>query len=639
MTVEASQRHTKRNRCPICDGADGDPRGQEKRCSGFTSSDGEYAHCSREELAGGLDQENGGTFAHRLHGPCKCGQTHGPDRRPVSREVVATYVYENAERAPLFRVVRTAGKDFYQQHRDSAGEWQNGRNGVAPTLYRLPQLTESDGPVYVVEGEKDVETLEKRGFLATTNPGGAGKWHHVVDVAKTVLQGRDIIIIADNDEPGRKHAREVAASLCGVARSVRAVRCPTAKDITDHLATGGTMTLEQFVELDAAEQPTAGNPLAGLDHLAKVAVVGRAKLVELAERPIVWLWEQIATAGLTVLLAAGTGSGKTTLLFLLIAARANRGKPVQVLGYTMTPAPPRRFIVVIENEHSDESAARILRRSCARLGIDESALDCIILVARHSVRIGSPEWQDIEVLIAAGLVSDVVLDTLASSAPTASPDSNDETEQVATFDVIRKAIDRAPSPEAWPTFWLAVHTRKCDGVPTLNDVAGSMQRAGQADVVLLMGAEREGDKVRAVKVAFGKVREKDADDWPAPVEYIVKRDRIVLLDAPAAADDRPLDERILARLQRGPHTKNALSTALGRNKDDLEEPLTALFAAKRIRTTSIEVRGISRKGFALADAPDSQGPIGHRTLTGPADRAAMPDSTPDDPRTLFGGEA
>jgi hypothetical protein len=58
-------------------------------------------HCSREELAGGLGQEAGLTYAHRLRGPCRCGVTHGaPFRSSSRREVVATYRYEAADGTP-----------------------------------------------------------------------------------------------------------------------------------------------------------------------------------------------------------------------------------------------------------------------------------------------------------------------------------------------------------------------------------------------------------------------------------------------------------------------------------------------------------------------------------------------------------
>ena len=45
--------------------------------------------------------------------------------------------------------------------------------------YRLPEIQEaiaSERPVFIVEGEKDVDNLTKLGIVATCNAGGAGKW-------------------------------------------------------------------------------------------------------------------------------------------------------------------------------------------------------------------------------------------------------------------------------------------------------------------------------------------------------------------------------------------------------------------------------------------------------------------------------
>lgn len=75
--VPTAHRFTKRNPCPVCGGGHNLPSGQGIRCYGFLSSDERYAHCTREEHAHGLLQESGGTFAHRLDGPCNFGQMHG----------------------------------------------------------------------------------------------------------------------------------------------------------------------------------------------------------------------------------------------------------------------------------------------------------------------------------------------------------------------------------------------------------------------------------------------------------------------------------------------------------------------------------------------------------------------------------
>ena len=89
--------------------------------------------------------------------------------------------------------------------------------------------------VYIAEGEKDVHALERAGAVATCNPGGSGKWRGDYTSA---LVGAQVIIVADRDPAGRKHAVKVAASLAGVAASVRIVEAATGKDAADHLAAG-----------------------------------------------------------------------------------------------------------------------------------------------------------------------------------------------------------------------------------------------------------------------------------------------------------------------------------------------------------------------------------------------------------------
>lgn len=344
--------------------------------------------------------------------------------------------------------------------------------------------------------------------------------------------------------------------------------------------------------------PTFEEPCRGLDRLRSVAILGRLQILDLAARPIRYLWQDIALAGIVVVIAGGPGSGKTTLLFLILAARLNQGEPVKVLGRTVTPAPERRYIVLIEAEHGDSSAARKLTRSLRLLGIDDGALDRIILVARRGVRIGSPEWTDVGKLVAAGLVSDIALDTLARVAPA---DANDEQQQVAIFDQIAKTIDMAPSEDTKPVAWVVAHTRKTDS-EELTDVSGSTQRTGQADSVLLVKAERRDGRVISSKVTFAKLRE-EPDEYPMPVEYTVTADRVVEVDGVQESDGRPLEERIAERLALGPQTKNALRTAFHRNASDMEDALSALFDARRITTTEVTIRGRAVKAFTLKQSP------------------------------------
>ena len=63
--------------------------------------------------------------------------------------------------------------------------------------------------VYLVEGEKDVHALEAWGVVATCSPFGAGKWS---DKYAQVLAGADVVVIADRDDAGYRHARDASCT-------------------------------------------------------------------------------------------------------------------------------------------------------------------------------------------------------------------------------------------------------------------------------------------------------------------------------------------------------------------------------------------------------------------------------------------
>ena len=145
------------------------------------------------------------------------------------QKVVAEYPYTDAAGTLLFQVVRFEPKGFRQRRPDGQGGWIWNLKGVDPVPYRLPEVFSAE-VVYVVEGERDVETLEKWGLVATCNPMGAGKWRP--DYAD-YFEGKDVVILPDQDEPGQKHAIEgVAVSVLGKVASVRIVNVP-AKDVTE----------------------------------------------------------------------------------------------------------------------------------------------------------------------------------------------------------------------------------------------------------------------------------------------------------------------------------------------------------------------------------------------------------------------
>jgi hypothetical protein len=163
--------------------------------------------------------------------------------------IVATYDYCDESRNIVYQVVRYEPKGFKQRSPTRDGDWNWKTKGIKPIPYRLPDLLAADPSqtVVIVEGEKDVNNLTEIGIVATTNHGGAGKWK--ADHAK-YLKGRHVAIIPDADEPGKKHANQVALSLHGIAASTRIFWLPNSHDTSDWLQAGGTA--QQLIELISA---------------------------------------------------------------------------------------------------------------------------------------------------------------------------------------------------------------------------------------------------------------------------------------------------------------------------------------------------------------------------------------------------
>jgi 5S rRNA maturation endonuclease (ribonuclease M5) len=131
------------------------------------------------------------------------------------------YDYPDESGSLLYIITRSPDKKFTQWRLVGNGFFESGMDGVRRVPYRLPEVIDAvrqGRPVFIVEGEKDVNNLVKIGLDATCNPGGAGKWRPEFNEH---LRGAHVIILPDNDDPGRKHAEDVAGHLYGIAAEVK----------------------------------------------------------------------------------------------------------------------------------------------------------------------------------------------------------------------------------------------------------------------------------------------------------------------------------------------------------------------------------------------------------------------------------
>ncbi len=241
-----------------------------------------HAGCGEGSVFDFIAQRDGKEFVDVL---LELGDQLGLDRprKAASRSFEKVYNYRDADGQLLYQVIRGSNKKFRQRRPDGNGGWIWNLKDTRRVLYRLPDLlARPDETVFIVEGEKDADRLRDQGLLATTNPAGSGKWRTEYN---ETLRGRDIVILPDNDTPGRDHAKKVAASLHGIAAKIKIVSLsglPEKGDISDWLDAGyGVSKLQTLVseaapwcpsEREATKNPSATPGHAGHGSLAKQIV-------------------------------------------------------------------------------------------------------------------------------------------------------------------------------------------------------------------------------------------------------------------------------------------------------------------------------------------------------------------------------
>lgn len=275
-----------RGRCPIHDGKDDNFAVDAQSGRWFC-----HSACGRGGDIFDLEDEfTGGDFPTRKSEVLRIvGRVFGnPGRGEPTRTTkinhkssaareIACYQYEDQDGELAFEVVRylhsDGSKRFRQRRPDGKGGVVYNLAGVNRVPYRLPRVMQAKA-LFLVEGEKDVETLERWGLDATCNPGGSGstglygEWTHI-------FAGKRLAILPDNDAPGRKHAAGVAAALIAEASSIRVIELPGLPekgDVSDWVEAGGTC--EQFIEIVRSAKPIDAVGLAALRARWGVDIAG-----------------------------------------------------------------------------------------------------------------------------------------------------------------------------------------------------------------------------------------------------------------------------------------------------------------------------------------------------------------------------
>jgi DNA primase len=160
--------------------------------------------------------------------------------------IVCAYSYTDENASLLYEVVRFRDpKEFRPRYLDGHGNWI-WRKHPRQVLYRLAEVLESP-IIFLVEGEKDCETLRSHGFVATCEAGGANApW---LPSFTQSLAGREVILVPDADTPGRQRALRIARALLGHAARIIVFEPAGAKDMSDWFDLGHS-ELELIAHID-----------------------------------------------------------------------------------------------------------------------------------------------------------------------------------------------------------------------------------------------------------------------------------------------------------------------------------------------------------------------------------------------------
>jgi len=175
------------------------------------------------------------------------------------RKLVKVYKYHDEDGNVLYEKLRYLSEDGKKSfaHRrpnpDNPSDYIYDLKDTRKVLYRLPELLKeiaNNEVVWLVEGEKDADTmLEKFGIPATTMTNGANGWQP--DYTMTLAAATAVCIIADNDDPGKKHAITVRDEIIAAGGAATVYVSKHAKDISDHVAMGYVIDEQNMYELES----------------------------------------------------------------------------------------------------------------------------------------------------------------------------------------------------------------------------------------------------------------------------------------------------------------------------------------------------------------------------------------------------
>lgn len=298
-----------------------------------------WSGCTFEQIVASLDLTKE-DFREKLPG-ARSKRSPDPEPEPEQesrpRRGSKKAPREKRNEVDRYRYCDADGKTAYFNIRFDPKEFtMAGPDGVPGQLpknlvrypYRLPEVVEAvraGNPVYWVEGEKDVASVEAAGGVATCLAGGVNgtmesSWF------PDYFEGADLIVVADRDKPGEQFARRVAQAAVNHVSRVRLAQAATPQpksDVTDHLDAG--YRLDQLTWM----------PMRSVRRTRWTM----AHLMATKPEPVRWVFPGVIPEGLTLLVGPPKVGKSWWNLDLITALATGRFEAVFGWGQDIEPCP------------------------------------------------------------------------------------------------------------------------------------------------------------------------------------------------------------------------------------------------------------------------------------------------------------
>ena len=227
-----------------------------------------FAGCTADRIVNRLGLDWRDLFDKRITHPPRytLGQQVGPPHvtrkgstvfidKPASH-IQQVYQYVDEEGKLLFENVRFYPKEFRQRHFNQSGNPVWNLEGVRRVPYRLPQLlacVRQGSDVFLCEGEKDCDAVRELGLTASNFKNWSEDFNRYIT-------GANVVLLADHDLPGYRHAENAAKMISKAAASVKVLDVFYDREMPDKQGPD----ISDFIHEQVQNEGTSNEDIAGL---------------------------------------------------------------------------------------------------------------------------------------------------------------------------------------------------------------------------------------------------------------------------------------------------------------------------------------------------------------------------------------